>query len=130
MSIELGHTKLVHTCRRGMGRRPFSWSNPSLGPRYWPTLSDTEVNLYKMLRRQWFLQTPSKEELQNVRLKLTNTKHTNCSKTFSPTLYLDLPQVYFQRAHGRHTALREIYLQDTSKKSWGIDLLGSHCHEY
>ena len=24
----------------------------------------------------------------------------------------DLPQVYFQRAHGRHTALREIYLQD------------------
>ena len=30
---------------------------------------------------------------------------------------VDLPQVYFQRAHGRHTALREIYLQDPSKKS-------------
>ena len=27
----------------GMGRRPFSWSNPSLDPRYWPTRSDTEV---------------------------------------------------------------------------------------
>ena len=29
---------------------------------------------------------------------------------------LDLPQVYFQRAHGRHTALREIYLQDQTKR--------------
>ena len=30
---------------------------------------------------------------------------------------VDLPPVYFQRAHGRHTSLREIYLQDPSKKS-------------
>ena len=32
---------------------------------------------------------------------------------------LDLPQVYFQRVPGRHTALREIYLQDPTKKRWG-----------
>ena len=36
---------------------------------------------------------------------------------------IDLPQVYFQRAHGRHTALREIYLQDPAKRSGEIDLL-------
>ena len=36
----------------------------------------------------------------------------------------DLPQVYFQRDHGRHTALREISLQDPSKKRWGNRLVG------
>ena len=44
--------------------------------------------------------------------------------------WLDLPQVYFQRVHGRHTALREIYLLDPSKKTWGNILVGLHCHEY
>ena len=36
---------------------------------------------------------------------------------------LDLPQVYFQRAHGRHTALREIYLQDQAKRGGAGDWL-------
>ena len=36
---------------------------------------------------------------------------TTCFQAHS-TDSVDLPQIYFQRAHGRHTALREIYLQD------------------
>ena len=33
---------------------------------------------------------------------------------------IDLPQVYFQRAHSRHTGLREIYLQDPAKRGGEI----------
>ena len=36
----------------------------------------------------------------------------------------------FPKSHGRHTALREIYLQDQAKGGGEIDLFGSHCHEY
>ena len=41
----------------------------------------------------------------------------------------DLPQVYFQKAHGKHRVQREIFLE---AKKWGgeIDLLGSYSHEY
>ena len=42
---------------QGDGETTLQLVQPELGPKLLPTLSDTEVDLYKMLGKQWILQT-------------------------------------------------------------------------